>query len=142
MGRIQSNIGLITGVPIGETVEALMALAAKPRDLLVERTQVLQNEQMALTELSALLLKVKYVTDNLGKEGLYDQRKVLSSDPDTLAATLTGEPPKGSYQFTPLRMARSQQMLSSGLTSDSDPIGGGKLTFRFGDHLQRSAPLD
>lgn len=141
MGRIQSNIGLITGMPIGETVDALMALAAKPRDLLVERTQVLQDEQMALSELAALLLKVKYVSDNLGKEGVYEQRKVVSSDPDTLSATLTGEPANGNYQFTPLRIARSQQMLSSGFKSEADPIGGGRLTFRFGDHLQRSAPL-
>jgi flagellar hook-associated protein 2 len=142
MGQIQSNVGLISGFPIGDTVDALMKLAAKPRDLLVQRTQGLQDEQAAVSTLSALLLKVKYITDSLGKEGLYDQRQAVSSDPAALAATLTGNPPKGSYQFTPLQMAQGQQWLSSGFTSGSDPIGGGTLTFRFGDHVQRSAPLD
>jgi len=141
MGRIQTNIGLISGLPIGDTVDALMKLAAKPRDLLVERTQALQNEQLAVSGLSALLLKVKYITDSLGKEGLYNQRKAVSSDPATLSVTLSGQPPKGSYQFTPLRTAQSQQLLSSGLESDTSPLGGGKLTFHFGDHVGRSAPL-
>jgi flagellar hook-associated protein 2 len=145
MGRIQTNTGLITGLPIGDTVDALMKLAAKPRDLLLQRTQALQNEQLAVSGLSALLLKVKYITDSLGKEGLYDQRKAVSSDPATLSVTLTdpegAPPPKGSYQFTPLRMAQSQQLLSSGFKSDGDPLGGGKLTFRFGDHVGRTAPL-
>lgn len=142
MGRIQSNIGLITGVPIMDTVDALMGLAAKPRDLLVERTRGLQNEQMALTELSALLLKVQSATENLGKPDVYDQREVASSDPAILSATLTGAPPEGSYPFTALRMAQNQQMLSSGFRSESDPIGAGRLTFRFGPHLERSAPLE
>ena len=34
MGRIQSSVGLITGIPIQDTVDQLIKLAAKPRDLL------------------------------------------------------------------------------------------------------------
>jgi flagellar hook-associated protein 2 len=142
MGRIQTNIGLITGIPITDTVNSLMALAARPQNLLVGRTQVLQAEQVAVTELLAVLLKMKYITNSLGKQGLFDQRKAVSSDPDTLSVTLIGDPPKGSFQFAPLRMAQSQQLLSSGFSSDDDPIGGGKLTFRFGDDVERSALLE
>ncbi|OHB65921.1 MAG: hypothetical protein A2V70_02990 [Planctomycetes bacterium RBG_13_63_9] len=142
MGRIQSSIGLITGVPIGDMVDQLMALAARPRDLLAARAMVLQQEQAAITKLSALLLSVKFVTDNLGKEGLYNQRTATSSNPDALAATVTGEPPMGTYRFTPLRTVQSQQLLSSGFKTDTESIGNGRLTFRFGDHVQRSAPLE
>lgn len=142
MGRIQTNIGLITGMPIGDTVEKLMKLATKPRDLLVERTDELQTEQAAVTELSGLLLAVKYVTDNLGKEDLYDRREVTSSEPTVLAATMTGQPNLGTYVYTPLRTVRNQQLLSSGFESDTDPIGAGRLTFRFGDDVQRFAPLE
>ena len=117
MGRIQSNIGLITGMPIGETVASLMEIAARPRELLRERTDRLKEEQAAITELSALLLSVQYITNNLGKVELYDRRAVTSSDPGTLAATLTGSPAKGSYQYTPIRMAQSQHWLSTGLKS-------------------------
>jgi len=142
MGQIQTNIGLITGMPIGDTVDSLMVLAGKPRDMLLERTERLQQEQAAVTELSAMLLTVKYVTDSLGKEELYDKRDVLSSNPDVLSATVDGRPPMGSYQFTPLRTVQSQQLLSSGVESDTAPLGGGKLTFRFGNNVEHSASLD
>jgi flagellar hook-associated protein 2 len=142
MGRIQSNIGLITGVPIGDTVDKLMALAARPRDLLVARTDGLKQEEVAVTELTALLASVQYTAANLGKLDLFDQREATSSAPDVLSATLTGDVAKGSYQFTPMRLATSQQLLSSAFESDNEPLGGGTLSFRFGDHVRRAADLD
>ena len=142
MGRIQTNIGLITGMAIGDTVDQLMAVAARPRDLLVERTKKLEQERVAVTELSALLLAVRYVTDNLGKADLFEKSKATSSAPDSLAATVTGKPANGLYQFTPLRTVQTQQLLSSGFRSDTEAIGAGTLRFRFGDHVQRSANLD
>jgi len=142
MGRIQTNIGLITGVPIGDIVDQLMQLAARPKDLLVQRTDALKAEQVAVTELSALLLSVQYVSKQLGKSDLYDQRKVTSSNTQLLSATLTGNPPKGKYQFTPLATVQNQQLVSSGFKSDTAPLGGGTLSFRFGTHVERSTSLD
>jgi len=142
MGRIQTNIGLITGIPIGETIDQLMQLAAKPRDLLTERTDDLTAERVAITDLTATLVSVKFASDNLGKTDLYDRRKVTSSDASVLTASSSGTPPKGTYQFTPLRTVQSQQLLSSGFKSDTEAIGGGQITFRFGDHVRRSTPLE
>ena len=142
MGRIQTNIGLVTGIPIGDTVDQLMALAAKPRDMLENRTGALQQEQIAVTELSALLMSVQYVSQNLAKPDIYGQRQVSSSNENLLTATLTGTPPNGTYQFTPLRMSQYHQMLSSGFKSDSDPIGEGSFTFRYGAHVERNSPLE
>ena len=142
MGRIQTNIGLITGIPIGDIVDQLIALSARPRDMLVERTGALQQEQIAVTELSALLMSVQYVSQNLGKPDIYNQRRVSSSNENLLAATMTGTPPNGTYQFTPLRMSQYHQMLSSGFKSDSDPIGEGSFTFRYGAHVERNSPLE
>ncbi|HUT11158.1 MAG TPA: flagellar filament capping protein FliD [Thermoguttaceae bacterium] len=142
MGRIQTNIGLITGIPIGDTIEQLMKLAARPRDLITERTDDLTAEQVAITDLMATLVSVKFVSDNLGKEGLYDRRKVTSSDTSVLTASSSGTPPKGTYQFTPLRTVQSQQLLGSGFKTDTESIGGGRITFRFGDDVRRSTPLE
>jgi flagellar hook-associated protein 2 len=141
MGRIQTDIGLITGIPIGETVDKLMQIAARPCDMLAARTEGLKEEQVALTELSALLASVEYIANNLGKEDLYQQKTVTSSNPDALSAKLSGDPPLGTYQFTPIRTVQYQQLLSSGFTSNTNPLGGGELTFRFGDHVQRSIDL-
>jgi len=142
MGRIQLSTGLITGIEIEKTVEALMNLAAKPRDLVSERTAVLKAEQVAVSELAALLYTVQYTVNNLGKDDLYDERTVQSSNTNALAATLTGDPPKGSYQFTTVRLAQYHQLLSSGFETDTGLIGGGTLTFRFGANVKRSLDLD
>jgi len=142
MGRIQTNIGLVTGIPIGDTVDQLMALAAKPRDMLEDRTGALEQEQIAVTELSALLMSVQYVSQNLGKPDIFNQRRVSSSNENLLLATMTSNPPNGTYQFTPMRTSQHQQMLSSGFKSDSDPIGEGTFSFRYGAHVQRNSPLE
>ena len=92
MGRIQSTIGLITGIPIADTVDQLMQIAARPRDLLIKRTDNLRSEQVAMAELAALLLGVQYAVGYLGKDDLYNQRFVVSSSPTILNATVTGQP--------------------------------------------------
>ena len=141
MGRIQTDTGLSTGIPITDTVNKLMALAGKPRNALTQKNADLTKQQTAITQLSALLLSVQYITKNLEKDDLYAKRSATSSAPSALAATVTGSPPLGTYQFTPLRSAQSQQLLSSGFKSTADSLGGGTLTFRFGDTVQRSASL-
>ncbi len=141
LGTIQTNIGLITGRAIGEIVDSLMELASRPRDLLISRTNELQSKQSAVTALTASLVSVQYVVKNLGKADIFNQRKAESSNSATLAVTTTGTPPLGTYKFTPLRTVQNHQLLSSGFKSDTDPLGGGKLTFRFGDHVQHTASL-
>ena len=129
-------------MPIGDTVDALLALAGRPRDLLINRTTGLQQQQLAVTNLSALLVSVNYIAKNLGKSSLFDQRTVTTSNTGILTATMVGNPPLGSYQFTPVQTVQSQQLLSQGFADDQASLGGGELTFRFGDHVQRSAQLD
>ncbi|MFZ5829795.1 MAG: flagellar filament capping protein FliD [Planctomycetota bacterium] len=142
MGRIQTGIGLTTGLDISGTVEKLMALAARPKELLEQRTKALQDKQTAITGLSTLLYSIQYLTDNLGKTDLYGKRSVTSSAPDILKATSSGTPALGTYQFTAVRTAQAQQFLGSGVASASDSLGGGSISLRFGDDLQRTAPLE
>lgn len=141
MGRIQSDIGLITGVPIGETVDKLMALAARPRDLLVRRTDAIKEEQAAVTELTTLLAAVQFVARNLAKTDLYDRRSVTTSNDQVLSATASQTAPAGRYQVTPLRLVRYQQLLSSGLVSTTAPIGAGTLRFRLGRSMHDTLDL-
>ena len=142
MGRIQSDVGLLSGIEIGKTIEKLMAIAARPRDLLKKRTDLLTEEKLAISQLSALLLAVKLPVVNLGKTTVFDKREAVSSDTSALGATVTGSPVNGTYQFTPLRTVQSQQWLSSSFASQDQPIGAGTVSFRFGPHVQRSLPLE
>ncbi len=141
MGRIQTSVGLASGIDIGDLVDQLMALNAKPRDLLQTRTDTYKSEQTAIQELAALLLATEYVATNLGKDDLFDTRTATSSNSSAVSATVTGTPPEGSYQYTPVRTVQSQQFLSSGLRSSSEAIGEGTFSFRFGDNVERSVDL-
>ena len=80
MGRLTSSVGLVTGVPIQSTVDQLIAIKARPRDILLGRTQQLRNEQVAVTDLTASVIGVQFAVQSLGNASLFDRRTVTSSD--------------------------------------------------------------
>lgn len=141
MGRIQSSIGLITGVPITDTVDKLISLAARPRDLLIKRNAELTQQQGALAQLTALIIGVQLAGDKLGAASLFDKRTATSSNNQLLAATVTGQPPLGTQQFTPVRRAQTNQLLSSGFAAADAPLAAGSLSFRFGGFVDEGLSL-
>ena len=141
MGRITTNIGLITGLPIADTVDKLILIEARPRELLVKRTERARAEQVAVTQLTALLIGVQSTAKKLAAAGNFNQRTLVSSNPEVLTARSTGETPLGTYQFTPLQLVQSHQLLSSGFASDTEPIGAGSVAFRFGGFLDEGVGL-
>lgn len=141
MGRINSNVGLITGISITDTVDQLIKLAAKPRDMVQSRTNQYKSEQVAVTQLTALLLSAQVAGKKLGDAAIYEQRAVQSLDAETLKAAANGQPSLGTYQFTPLQQVQAQQLLSDGVASDTAPLGEGKVTFRFGGFIDGDSSL-
>ena len=103
MGAIQSSIGLITGVPIQDTVNQLLQISARPRILLESRTKALEAEQLAIAELTALVIGIQLATDKLASPDQFSQTTAASSNPALLSAVVTGNPPIGTLQFTPIR---------------------------------------
>ncbi len=111
MSSIQSSIGLITGIPIIDTVDQLMGIAGRPRDLLISRNQTLEAEQLAINTLSTRLLGFQFDADKLNTESLFDSRKASSSNKSLLTASIESEstPAAGNYLFTPIRTATNHQ---------------------------------
>jgi flagellar hook-associated protein 2 len=142
MGRISTNIGLITGFPITETVDKLVSLEARSRDLLVAKNKTIESQKNAVTQLTALLISLQFTTNKLTTASLYQQRTVTSSNEDLLTVTSTGQPPLGAYQVTPIQVAQSQQLQSSRFTSSTAPLAAGKFTFRHGGFIDSGASLD
>lgn len=142
MGRIQSSVGLITGVNIQDTVDKLMQLNAIPRDRLAARNQQIQRQQVAYTELTALVVGVQLTTDRLGQASVFTATRVTSSKTDVLTARSTGSPKPGNYSFTPVRQAQAQQLTSAQFASESQLVGEGELTIRTGGFLDDSLNLD
>ena len=141
MGTITASTGLNSGIDIAGTVSKLMAISSAPRDALTSQNTDLTNQQTAVSTLSALLLSVQYITTNLGKSAVYSSSNATSSNSSALAATVTGTPAAGTYQYTPLQTAQSQQFLGSGYQSATSALGGGTLTFRYGNTVDQGVSL-
>ena len=142
MAAIQSSTGLVTGIPIQDTVDKLIALASQPKDALTTRTQALQSEQVAVTQLSSLLVAFQFEVKQLGTASLFDSRQVTSSDTSALTAAVSenGSPAQGNYLFTPVQTASTQQLLSQSFGA-GDAIGAGTLTFGAGGFVNQGISL-
>jgi flagellar hook-associated protein 2 len=142
MARIQSSVGLVTGIDIQDTVNKLLELAAQPRDTLAARQKVLQAEQAAITDLTGLTLGVQLSIRRFKDANLFGRRSVTSSNAALLTATASTKVPVGQYQFVPFRTAQTHQAISSGIASRDEPLGEGSLTVRFGGHVNEGVRLD
>ena len=142
MGRIQSSIGLVTGVPIEDTVNQLIAVSARPRDQLVARTSLLQAEQSAIAELTAAVLGVQFAAEGLGTASVFSKKTASSSDASLVTATVTGAPAATQIQVTPLSQVQSQQLLSGGFAERDTALGAGSITLQRGGFVDPPASLD
>ncbi len=142
MAGIQSSNGIITGIDIQGTVTQLMNVAAQPRTRLTDATKQLQNEQVALTSLTALVVGVQLSTDRLGQTSLFTASTATSSNSTTLKASVTGSPVVGSHSFVPVRQATAQQLTSTLLNSKDQLVGAGEIVIHQGGFLDESAALD
>lgn len=142
MGRITSSVGLVSGLPIADTVDQLVAISARPRDFLIQRTDALRAEQVAITDLTASVIGVQFSVQGLGNDSLFDRRTVASSDESLVSTTTTGNPDLGTFQFTPIQQAQKHQLLSSGFASKDEPVGTGEVSIRFGGSVSKAVSLE
>lgn len=143
MSRIQSTIGLFSGISITDTVDQLMAIAAQPRNTLAARNKTLESEQLAINTLTSLALSVQYEINRFKNSDLFSSKSVASSQPDVLAAALAanGNPAVGSYTFTPIQTATSHQLISDRFGAASTAKGVGSFSLRMGGFIDEGIAL-
>lgn len=143
MGQITSSVGLLSGIPIADTVDQLIAISGRPRDQLVNRTSQLQSQQVAIAQLTSLVLGLKLSIDRLGEASLFDSKVATSSDPAALSVAVDQDanPAVGASQYTPVRKAQAHQLLGSPFASLTDPIGAGSVSFQFGGFVDTTTEL-
>lgn len=141
MGRITSSIGLVSGVPIAETVEKLVALQTGPRDQLVASVKKTTERQTAVVDLTARLIALQFSSNALGQTSSFDAVTAASSDTNTLGVTAGADAAIGTHQITVLRKAQSQQSITTGFASRSAFVGAGTLAFRFGGAVDPDTSL-
>src|SRR6476620_4124378 len=143
MAGIQASTGLVTGIPIQDTVDKLMTIASQPKDTLTSRTKDLKNQKLAVTQLTSLLVAFQFDEKQLGKDSLFESRQASSSDSSALTAAIAADknPAVGNYLFTPIQTASAQQLLSQGF-DPTETIGAGSFTFGAGGFVDQGITLD
>lgn len=135
---ITSSIGLISGIDIKSLIDQLMAIEARPRQLIEQRNVVLQSQQTALQGVSAKLLALKSSAGVLTKSATFDATTATSSNEAALTVSSSSSAVPGSYPFTVSRLATAQQIITGGFVDiNSTPVSSGSLTFE-----KASARLD
>ncbi len=141
-GTISSSTGLISGLNIQNTVNALLAIEAVPRNNLTTENTTLQSQQTAYTTLEAYLSSLESTSNGLTSTGLYTTQSLTSSNSSALTATSTGAVAPGTYQYTPLRQTQAQQYSSSKFASTTAPVGVGSVTIQYGGFINNGVSLD
>ena len=143
MSRIQSSVGLVSGIPIEDTVNQLMQIASRPRDLLASRLQETQGERAAVDTLSALVLGLRSSLSTLSLPTTFSTRNVSStSDAVSVSIQSGATPPVASYDFTPLQTASANQFVSQSFASLDDLGSAGTLDFQVGGHVDGGIDLN
>lgn len=128
MGTISSGVGLISGLDIQSIVDQLIAIQARPRDMLLRRMGNIDAQRTAYLDLSARIGSIVSRLDSLTRADFFRSVQVASSDSSVLTATAGGPVPPGSYSFRVLQLATTQQLVSRGFASTDSPLDAGVLT--------------
>ncbi|MDR0337836.1 MAG: flagellar filament capping protein FliD [Planctomycetaceae bacterium] len=123
MSGIQSSVGLISGIDYVGLVDQLIALDSIPKDNLTKRNEILAKERLAIEDLMARFLVSTYAVNNLNKAETFNRCTPNSSNTNVLTATRNGTPTVGSYTFTPVQLATTQQTITKGVVSDTEALG-------------------
>ncbi len=142
MGRISSNVGLITGTNITSTVEQLLKISAIPRDRLSAQVKSLKSEQVVVNELAALVIGVQLQTTRLGSAGNLSSIDIASSNEDVVTAKATSSPAEGNYQVRTISTAQASSQISTTFQNANSLLSAGKLTVRTGGFVDRSTKLE
>lgn len=134
MSGITTGIGLISGMNIADLVDQLMAIEAKPRQLVEKRNAVLQSQQVAFQDVNAKLLALRTTASSLTKSTLFGATTGASSNESVLTVTSGSSAVPGNYAFTVAQLVSAQQSITRGFAdTTSTTLGAGTLTFERGE---------
>lgn len=125
--------GLISGLDTNGIIEAILEVKRVPQLRLQAQVERATQKQTALLQLSAQTLATSTAIGKLGNPSLFNKSIVTSSNPTALSAVADASfSLKGSFSFTPLRLASADQYTSTGFSSASQLLGAGQVSVEVG----------
>lgn len=130
MSGISSQAGIFSGINSGQLIEQLLAVEARPKQLVQQRIAQLQAQQAGYLDLNSKLGALKGAAEAFRLQKTFQKKSATSSDKDVLGATAETTAAAGSYTFLVDRLVSSQQQLSRGFANrDVSGVGLTSATF-------------
>ncbi|MCZ6681775.1 MAG: flagellar filament capping protein FliD [Planctomycetota bacterium] len=129
MSSISSSIGIISGLPIQELVDSLIAVQRRPILLMQNRVAKLTQRRTAFLGISAQLLAIRNAAVRFGDSSFFQKSAASSTNESSILATAVAGAAVGQYTFTVRNLAATHSVISNGFaTTDQSPVGAGTLT--------------
>lgn len=128
MSGITSGIGLISGLNIQSIVDQLIAVEARPRDLLTARIGRIDAQRTAYLDVSARITALLNRVSALRNRSAFTASTATSSNPDVLSVTPGAATRPGSATFIVRSLAAAHQLVSGGFQSLDATLPPGSLT--------------
>ncbi len=128
MGTIFSGTGLISGLDISSIVDRLMAIEARPRDLLKTRVGNIDAQRTAYLDISARITAMLSRLTSLNRRSGFLASTATSSNPAAIGATVGENAAPGAYTFRVRSLASTQQVVSRGFSATNATIPSGTIT--------------
>jgi len=144
VSTISTGIGLVSGLPIQDLVDSLIAVQRRPITQLSAQFETLGAERAAFLQISAQLLTIQNAAARFTSSTSFTQSKATSSNTSAIVASASPGSALGQFTFTVRNLASSHQVISAGVASkDTSPVGAGTLTIETAHGiLNNSTPLD
>ncbi len=129
MGGVSTGVGIFSGINTAQLITQLLAIDARPKQLVQSRILTLQQQKAAYLDINSALLALKTAATKFGTAKTFQTTRAVSSNPDVLAATAGTSASPGAFSLFVKRLTTTQQFLSRGFAdSDKSGVGGLKLT--------------
>lgn len=128
MGTISSS-GLISGLDTDSIIDQLIAIEARPKQLVEAQVVKLTSQKTAFLDVNARLLALKSSSSSFLDSSVFGAYKATSSNSSVLTATASSSATTGNYSMTVDRLVTNHQMITRGFSdSDTSPVGAGTIT--------------
>jgi flagellar hook-associated protein 2 len=119
-----------------------MAVSSRSKTALETRVKGLQAQQVAINEITALVVGIQLQSDRIGAASSFKTNAVSSSKSDIVSAAISGAPAQGNYSVRVLQTAQTATASSAPLTSSNDSLLAGDFVVKTGGFVDSNIALD
>jgi flagellar hook-associated protein 2 len=119
-----------------------MAVSSRSKTALETRVKGLQAQQVAINEITALVVGIQLQSDRIGAASSFKTNAVSSSKSDIVSAAISGAPAQGNYSVRVLQTAQTATASSAPLTSSNDTLLAGDFVVKTGGFVDSNIALD